>query len=595
MGGKDTTATTALANVCVYLVGAGPGDPGLITARGLQLIGEADVLVVDHLANPELLRHAPADARRVDVGKVGFAEHPTQDQINGLLIDEAHKLSRLIEAGTFAPHAARRTGAARDASAGAATGSIVRLKGGDPFVFGRGGEEALALRAAGVPFEVVPGVTSGIAAPAYAGIPVTHRGVSSSVTFVTGNEDPTKKASAVDWDALASLVSRGDTVCFYMGMRNLPNIVAGLCERGVSPDTSIALVQWGTTPRQRVLVAKLATVSEEARAAGFAAPVMIVVGPVAQLRNRIAWLEHRPLHGRRIVVTRSRTQASSLTRRLEELGAAVEEFPTIEFASPTSFDALDRAIAELSGYNWVVFTSANGVGAFFDRLAAQRKESASAEKPCDARALAGIRVAAIGPATARALGQHGIAADAVPETYRAEAVFDAMRAKGLKAGERVLIPRAEVAREALPDLLRRYGCAVDVAPAYRTQAPTDAGAAGRLAQLRGELAAGEVDAITFSSSSTARNLFALLDDSAPEAEAARSNAAGLFEASGALACSIGPITTATLRKLGVSEGKIAQAETYTIDGLVACLCAQFPPAPSLTCSPESTEGEEPIL
>ena len=533
----------------VYLVGSGPGDAGLVTVRGLELLRRADAVVYDYLAPAELLDEVPAGAERVYVGKKGFSAHVTQGEINELIVAKAREV-------------AERGGSC-----------VVRLKGGDPFVFGRGGEEALALAEAGVPFQVVPGVTSGVAAPAYAGIPVTHRTVASTVTFVTGHEDPTKNESSVDWAALAGLASAGGTLCFYMGMRNLGLVSGRLQEQGLPAGFPVALVQWGTTARQRTLVSTLSAVEEEAREVGIGAPAIILVGEAAKLRDELSWFERRPLFARRFAVTRSRSQASGLVARLRELGADVIEFPTIAFGEPDDFGPLDEALARLGDYDWVVFTSVNGVDAFFERLDG------------DARSLAGARVAAIGPATAARLAQHGIVADVVPREYRGEAVFEAMRdaderldnAPGLdnapvarcpKAREagglgqratgalsspaRVLVARAQEAREALPELLRGAGAEVDVAAAYKTVVPDGDGAA----ELARRLAAGDIDGVTFTSSSTARNLVALLGD-----DAAALRNATLF--------SIGPITSATLREAGFDD--IVEASEYTIDGLLAAI------------------------
>lgn len=522
------------ANTVVYLVGAGPGDAGLITARGRELLERADIVVYDYLANAALLACVPADAERLYVGKKGFSDHVTQDDINALLVDKARELEQ-------------RGG-----------GTLVRLKGGDPFVFGRGGEEALALAEAGIPFQAVPGVTAGVAAPAYAGIPVTHRGISSSVTFVTGHEDPAKDATAIDWTALARLAARGSTLCFYMGVRNLGMICARLQQEGAPGDTPVALVRWGSLPSQQTLTATLADAPQAARAAHFAAPAIILVGGVVQLRAELAWFERLPLFGRRIVVTRSRTQASAFSRRLAELGAQVCEFPTIAFQDPDSYAVLDAALADLASFRWVVFTSANGVDRFFARL----EQTAEPGACTDARVLAHARVAAIGPATARRLRQHGIKADAVPDSYRGEAVFEAIRtaeqqAGGTLAGARVLIPRAQEARPQLPDLLRGAGADVTAAPAYKTVLPEDAGAADLVRRLR----EGAVDAVTFTSSSTARNLLALLG---PDAAALQEHAQ-LF--------SIGPVTTGTLADASCTD--VHEAREYTIDGLVACLCGYY--------------------
>ena len=527
--------------VTVYLVGAGPGDPGLITVRALELIKRADAVVYDYLSNDELLAHIPEGAQTYFVGKKGFSEHVTQDQINGLLVELARDLADQI--------------ADREAV-------IVRLKGGDPFVFGRGGEEALALRDAGIAFEIVPGVTSGIAAPAYAGIPVTHRQVASSVTFVTGHEDPTRQDSSIDWPALAALSIKGNTLCFYMGVRNIGLIAEGLMSNGASGDTPVALVRWGTTPEQETLACTLADAAERVRAANFQAPAIIVVGQVAALRDKLAWFEDAPLFGKRVVVTRSRSQASVLTDKLARLGADVYEFPTIEFADPDSFDVLDQSLYNLAHFDRIVFTSVNGVEGFFRRLKTLPVEGMNT--PCDARALAGLRVAAIGPATAARLRNFGIEPDAIPAEYRAEAVFEAIIAdagSGAEApegslplkGERICVARAQVAREILPQLLEEAGAEVVVAPVYKTVLPSQA----RAEELAARLEEGAVDAITFTSSSTADNLMKLLGPRAHEL------------LSGVDLFSIGPITAATLEKHGFSD--IIQADTYTIDGLIQAM------------------------
>ena len=500
----------------VYLVGAGPGDVGLATIRCLELLRQADAVVYDYLASPELLDEVPEAAQRIYVGKKGFSEHIGQDEINNLLVQTA-----------------------RDVAAQGGT-RIVRLKGGDPYLFGRGGEEALALARAGVPFEVVPGVTSGIAAPAYAGMPVTHRGIASTVTFVTGHEDPTKNESHIDWTALASLAQAGGTLCFYMGMRNLALISERLRGAGVPEAFPVALVQWGTTARQRTLVSTLAEVDAAAREAGFGAPAIIMVGETASLHEELAFFEKRELLGKRLVVTRSRTQASSLVGRLAELGADVIELPTIAICEPDDYEALDAALAHLADYDWIVFTSVNGVDAFFARLDG------------DARALAGSRVAAIGPATAERLKGYGIVADALPSEYRGEAVFEAMASVCALDGARVLIARAQEAREALPHMLQEAGAQVDVAAAYKTVVPANVDAADLAARLR----SGEIDGVTFTSSSTARNLVALLGD---DASALRDTT--LY--------SIGPITTSTLREMGFE--RIVEACEYTIPGLISAI------------------------
>ena len=551
-----------------YLVGAGPGDPGLITARGLELIRRADVVVYDYLANAQLLEQAPAGAELVYAGKKGYSAHVSQDEINTLLVRKARELDarRAADAHPVQSQAADADPAQHAADADPTRDPVlVRLKGGDPYVFGRGGEEALALREAGIPFEVVPGVTAGIAAPAYAGIPVTHRKVASSVTLVTGHEDPTRTETSLAWEALAVLVKRGDTVCFYMGVRALPQIAERLQAEGVSSETPVAVVRQATTPGPQTLVSTLARVAEDVARARLTSPAIIVVGRTVELRPELSWYERLPLFGRTVVVTRSRDQAGCLAAGLAALGADVRVVPTIAFAPPGSYAELDAGIERLVGYDWIVFTSANGVRCFFDRLHDAHGK--------DTRALAGVHVAAIGPATARALEAHGISADVVPAVYRAEGVFAAIRdyadadgedaggSRGL-VGARVFIPRAQVARDVLPQLLCEAGAHVDVAAAYRTVVPE-----GAADDLRDLLQGGHVDAVTFTSSSTVRNFCALLGGPArPSGEAS-----ALME--GVAACSIGPITSQTLRDCGIEPA--AEAERYTVDGLVAAIRGYF--------------------
>lgn len=480
----------------VYLVGAGPGDPGLITVRGRQLLEQADVVVYDRLVSPALLELVPAGAERVDVGKAPGHRPVRQEEINALLVERGREGK-----------------------------TVVRLKGGDPFVLGRGGEEAEALLVAGVPFEVVPGVTSAIAAPAYAGIPVTHRGLATHVTVVTGHEDPTKGRPEVDWGALARA---GGTLVILMGAGNLGAITEALIEGGRAPGTPAAAVCWGTLPRQRTVRATLGTLA----AADVSPPAAVVVGEVAALD--LGWFERRPLFGRRIVVTRAREQASDLRAALEAAGAEVVEVPTIAVC-PRSF-----TLPDLRAYGWIVFTSANGVGAFFER--------GLHPAGLDARALAGVRVAAIGPGTAAALEAHGVRADVLPDRFVAEALVEAF--PPATRGERVLVARAAGARDALPEGLRAKGYAVDVLAVYET--------------LRGDpdphqverVRRGEVDAITFTSSSTVRNLLDVLDGP-PDPQP--------------LVVCIGPVTARTASELGLRVDAIA--EPHTIEGLIAALTA----------------------
>jgi uroporphyrinogen III methyltransferase/synthase len=387
----------------VYLVGAGPGDPELITAKGLRCIAEADVLIYDYLAAKALLHHARNDCERIYVGKKGGDHTLSQDGINRLIADKA-----------------------RD-------GKIVtRLKGGDPFIFGRGGEEAEILEQAGIAFEIVPGVTSAIAAPAYAGIPLTHRQYTSTVAFITGHEDPTKNESNIDWQALATGIG---TLVFLMGVKNLPNIVEQLHKHGRASHTPVALVRWGTTTRQQTVTGTLENIVQRANEAGLKAPAIIVVGEVVGLRDTLQWFEKRPLLGKRIVVTRARAQASDLVQRLSLLGAECIECPTIEVVAPDSWQALDRALEKLSTYQWLVFTSVNGVQFFFDRLF---------KNGLDTRALGHLKTAAIGPVTAQRMRSLGLNTDIMPESYRAESVVEAFSKQAIK-GAKVLLPRARSA------------------------------------------------------------------------------------------------------------------------------------------------------
>ena len=499
--------TTESKSGLVYLVGAGPGDPGLITAKGLQCIAEADVLVYDYLAAKELLAHARPECEIIYVGKQGGEHTLPQDQINQLIVDKA------------------------------AQGKIVtRLKGGDPFIFGRGGEEAEELVAAGIAFEIVPGVTSAIAAPAYAGIPLTHRQFTSTVAFVTGHEDPTKTESSIDWSALANGVG---TLVFFMGVKNLPKIVERLTAFGRPPETPAALVRWGTTTRQQTVTGTLKDIVARASAAGIKAPAIIVVGGVVRLRDTLQWFDKRPLLGRRIVVTRARQQASDMVRRLRDLGADCLEAPTIEVVPPQSWEPLDNAILRLKTFDWIVFTSVNGVEFFFRRLAA---------RGLDTRALGHLKTAAIGPATAARMRSQGLGSDIVPATYRAESVVEAFADQAM-AGRRVMLPRAKEARPVLPEELTRMGAQVEEIPAYETiQAP------GGLQSLIDALQEGRVDMVTFTSSSTVRNLHGLLPEKQRDA---------LMQ--GVAIASIGPITSETARKLGFNVD--VTAGEFTIEGL----------------------------
>lgn len=500
----------------VYLVGAGPGDPGLLTLRGMELLQRADVVLYDRLVGERLLRHARDGAELVYVGKLSRGESDTQDQIIRYMIERA-----------------------------AEGKSVVRLKGGDPFVFGRGGEEALALAEAGIPFEVVPGITSAIAVPAYAGIPLTHRQVASAFTVVSGNEDPSKEESLIDWGSLAK---SGGTLVVLMGWENLPRVVEALTAQGMSPDTQVALIQWGTHPYQRTVEGTLGNIVEEGRQAGLEPPIVAVFGRVVDLRKRIRWFDNRPLSGKRVMVTRSRAQASVLVDLLAREGAEVVEAPAIQVvavADDPDKSRLCQAARQLALYQWVVFTSVNGVEAFWQALE---------REGLDARAFAGVRVAAIGPATADSLVRRGINADSVPAEYVSEAVVEGLRAT-IRPGDRVLLPRAEGGREALVEGLSELGASVEQVTAYRTVVPE-----GSREKALGLLADGKIDVVTFTSSSTVRNLVALLDGDT-----------GLLQRP-IIAC-IGPVTAATAREVGLRVD--VQAREYTIPGLVEALKARF--------------------
>ena len=490
----------------VYLVGAGPGDPGLVTRRALELIAAADVILYDRLIPPGVLDGARPDAELRYVGKEPGGASVSQEEIEEQMIE-------LARGGR----------------------SVVRLKGGDPFVFGRGGEEAQVLAAAGVPFEVVPGVTAGVAAPAYAGIPVTHRDEASAVAFVTGHEDPSKEGSAIDWQALAAFPG---TLVFYMGVRNLDRISTALVEAGRSPDEPAAVISRGTLSSQRTVGGTLADIAEQVAEEGLSAPAVTVVGPVTALRVALAWLERRPLFGRTVVVTRAREQASVLSRRLAELGADVVEAPAIRIV-PRESEELDRAVAGIERYALVCLTSPNGVRLFAEALMRRGR---------DARALAGAKVATIGPGTAEALAGFGIGADVVPERSVAEALVEELAAVPVE-GRPVLIARAAGARDVLPDALRERGAEVDVVALYETVADPLA--------ARALQAADRADYVTFTSSSTVRFfLEALGDRSFPE---------------GARVVSIGPITSQTAQEFGLEVH--VEAKHHDIDGLVEALLA----------------------
>ncbi len=492
----------------VYIIGAGPGDPGLITLKAIEALKMAEVVVYDNLVNEELLKYAPADARFIYAGKQGGDHTLTQDKINALLAKEA--LDGYI---------------------------VARLKGGDPFIFGRGGEEAEVLVHNNISFEVVPGVTSAIAVPAYAGIPLTHRGLTSTVAFVTGHEDPTKDKSDIDWQALVGI----GTLVFLMGVKNLEQITSALISRGKSPQTPAALIRRGTTPHQQILTGTLGGIVEMARINRFKPPAILVVGEVVGLRDTLRWFDTQPLFGKGVVITRPERQVDDLARLLAAEGANPIAFPTIAIEPPESFRELDAAFENLESFDWLIFTSANGVHFFFERLH---------QRGGDVRDLKGIKIACIGPATARQIEARGIRVDLVPEQYIAEGVLKSF-AELEMTGKKILIPRAQKARDILPDGLRKMGAEVVVACAYRT-----VNSGKKKEDLLSYVDAGDVDIITFTSSSTVTNFVEMMGKDY------------VLPGHVKIAC-IGPVTAATAKKAGFKID-IAQEE-YTMEGLVGAL------------------------
>jgi uroporphyrinogen III methyltransferase/synthase len=494
----------------VYLVGAGPGDPGLLTARALELIAEADTILYDRLIPGRALDGARADAELLFVGKEGGGESVPQEQTQALLVQRAQ-----------------------------AGGRVVRLKGGDPFVFGRGGEEALALREAGIPFEVVPGVTAGVAAPAYAGIPVTHRGLSPAVAFVTGHEDPAKDEKQLDWKALAAFPG---TLVFYMGVRRIAEIEHALLGAGRPASQPVAVVERGTLPDQRIVRGTLAGIAELVASERVKAPAITLIGEVAELADSLDWFGRGPLAGRTVAVTRARAQASGLARLLSDLGARVVQTPAIRTRQ------LPGEPLDPSPYDLICLTSPNGVDALFERLHTGGR---------DARSLAGARIAVIGPGTAEALRRHGIEADVVPERFVAESLVEALAHLDAK---RALVARASQARDVLPDALRARGTEVEVLALYETLAEP--------LSERDLHAARTADYVTFTSSSTVSHFFAALD--------------GTALSPNTRVVSIGPVTSATLRERGIEPH--VESQRHDIDGVVEALLADAAAHPTGTSS-----------
>lgn len=496
----------------VYLVGAGPGDAGLLTLRGAELLGRADVVVYDALVNADLLRLAPKSAEIIYGGKRAAQHAIPQDELNALLVAKARE---------------GRT--------------VVRLKGGDPYVFGRGGEEAEELAAAGVAFEIVPGISSTVAAPAYAGIPVTHRDHCSSYQVITGHEDPSKPESALDW---AQIARTPGTKIVLMGVERIRQIAAELVAHGMKADTGVAMVRWGTTGRQQTIEGTLATIGDVAEAAKFSAPAVTIIGGVVSLRRKLNWFEHRPLFGQRVVVTRTREQASQLSAQLAERGAEVLEIPTIKVGPPENYGPLVEAITGLGEYDWIIFTSPNGVTTFFDYFFKAYD---------DLRSLGLLRIAAVGPATAAKLKELHLRVDAMPAEYVARKVADAIQAQETIENLRVLCVRAQVANPELPAQLEELGAIVDDVACYRTMPETDDlnGAAAKLLE-------GGAEWVTFTSASTVENFHA------------RFNLPRLLAQFPSLkTASIGPETSKALAALGLHP--TVEAKAHNLDGLVAAL------------------------
>jgi uroporphyrinogen III methyltransferase/synthase len=496
----------------VYLVGAGPGDAGLMTMRGAELLGRADVVVYDALVNPDLLRLAPKGAEIIYGGKRAKDHAIPQEELNQLLVNKAKEGK-----------------------------TVVRLKGGDPYIFGRGGEEAEELAAAHVPFEVVPGISSIVAAPNYAGIPITHRDHCSSFTVVTGHEDPTKEASSLDYAQLAKLPG---TKIILMGVERIGQIAESLVANGMPNETPVGMVRWGTTGHQQTIQGNLGNIAEVAAKSNFAAPAVTIIGDVVKLREKLNWFEKRPLFGQRVVVTRTREQASQLSKQLIELGAEVMEIPTIRIEPPSNREALTDALLELNSYDWIVFTSPNGVTSFFELFFKAFE---------DMRDIGGVRIAAVGPGTAAKLRELHLKVDLMPEEYLTRKIAEAFEKFESIENLKILLARAEVVNLELPEALEEMGAIVDDIACYKTVPETEDrnGAAARLSESGAEW-------ITFTSSSTVENFHARFDlpkllQQFPETRL----------------LSIGPETSNALKTLGVTA--YVEAKEHNIDGMVKTL------------------------
>jgi uroporphyrinogen III methyltransferase/synthase len=519
----------------VYLVGSGPGDPGLLTIKGMECIRRADVIVYDRLVHPSLLSYASPDAELIYAGKTPGEHTLKQEVINHLLISKAKEGK-----------------------------TVCRLKGGDPFVFGRGGEEAEALASEGIEFEIVPGVTSAIAVPAYAGIPVTHRDYCSALGIITGHEKAEEKPLTVEnkfecevskgfssssttankgsklrWDKIATGL---DTLVFLMGIENLPLIVSELIKNGRNPDTPTAIIRWGTRAEQETIVGTLGDIVDKVNKLGFKSPAVTIVGDVVRLREKLRWFDNRPLFGKKVLVTRSRSQASTLSQLLREHGAETIEFPVIKILPPESFSDLDSALKRIDTYDWLLFTSANGFYAIVNRLH---------DLGLDIRWLKGPKIGAIGPATANCIQQIGIRVDFIPSKFISEAIVEEFPEN--PSGKRILIPRAKETRDILPQKLREQGAEVDVVTSYIVGLEETG-----VSQIKEKLESGEIDIVTFTSSSTVKNFVKLL---------------GINLLKGITIACIGPITAQTAVEAGLKPDIVA--EEHTIKGLVSALVAKL--------------------
>ncbi len=497
----------------VYLVGAGPGDPGLISQKGLECLAKADVVIYDRLIDERLLDSVPPEAEKIYAGKTPSVPTREQSEINRLLVEKAKEGK-----------------------------TVVRLKGGDPFVLGRGGEEAEALADNHIPFEIVPGISSAAAVPAYAGIPVTHRGLASSFAVITGHEDPNKDSSSINWEKLATGV---DTLVFLMGMENLPEIVAKLIEHGRPPGTPAAVIKDGTKPEQETVVGHLEDIVTRVREQHITPPAVTVVGEAVRLREKLRWFDNRPLFGKRILVTRARRQAGTLIKLLHECGAQPVALPTIDIQPVIDTGELDQAILNLSRYQWLAFTSVNGVEAFFERLHALE---------LDTRALNGLKIGAIGPATAKSLEERGIVPDYIPEAYTSQSFIAGLKSYSI-SGQRFLLPRADIADKELAQGISQLGAEVHEVAAYRTVPVAEA-----VLQAREMLLSGQIDVITFTSSSMVSNLMAVFKEEQPLLNDTK------------VAC-IGPKTADTAARAGLKIDIVAGE--HTIPGLVAAIEAHF--------------------